>query len=175
MLRLIMMNMIMVMSHADLLSQYNWIGLFCKHPKSCKRNFSHNPSQIPSANLLSSAYPLERATTFCFLLLHVTRLSPTKVKYLEVDHLSPLSPALSASVYTSMVCSPVFLENKIHFPRADFRYLKMCMTTFICCSPGLCINCLTILNAYATSGLVCARYINLLISLWHLHLSTRTW
>ena len=124
------------MSRANLLSQYSLIGLFREYPKSCRRNFSHNPSQIQSAIPLSSASPLEQATIFCFLLLHVTRL----LRYPEVDRISLLSLAQSASVYTSMACSTLLLENKIPFLGANFRYLKMRITAFMCCLPGLYMN-----------------------------------
>nr|GEV64968.1 hypothetical protein [Tanacetum cinerariifolium] len=40
-----------------------------------------------------AASALDNDTTFCFLLLYVTRLPPTKEKYPDVDRLFPLSPA----------------------------------------------------------------------------------
>ncbi|XP_024989207.1 uncharacterized protein LOC112523761 [Cynara cardunculus var. scolymus] len=54
---------------------------------------THSISVIPLAIPRNSAYALERATTSCFLLLHVTRFPPTKVKYPAVDLRLPLSPA----------------------------------------------------------------------------------
>lgn len=47
--------------------------------------FKHNSSQISNTIDLNSALVLDQATTFCFLLLHVTRLPPKKVKYPEVN------------------------------------------------------------------------------------------
>lgn len=77
-----------------LLSQNIRIGsLNKKKPKSYKRSFSQNGSQNTFINLFNLTSTLERAITFfvsCFL---VSRLPPTKIKYLQVDHMSSLSPA----------------------------------------------------------------------------------
>lgn len=78
---------------AVLLSQYIQIDCLDELPKSSKRNLSHNALQILSVIPLYSASALERATTFYFLLLHVTRFPHTNVKYPEVDHLSSFAPA----------------------------------------------------------------------------------
>ena len=59
--------------------------------RSYKRNFNHSASQIPKAIPPYSASALDLATTFCFLLLHITKFPPTKVKYPEVDHLSSIA------------------------------------------------------------------------------------
>jgi hypothetical protein len=48
---------------------------------------------------LYSASALDLATTFCFLLCHVTKFPPTNVKYPEVDFRSVIDPAQSASIY----------------------------------------------------------------------------
>nr|GFD35111.1 hypothetical protein [Tanacetum cinerariifolium] len=53
----------------------------------------HNASASPLAIPLNSALVFDNDTTFCFLLLHVTRLPPTKEKYLDVDRRFPLSLA----------------------------------------------------------------------------------
>ena len=71
-------------SQAALLPQYNRIGCVDEYPKSLKRFLSHNVSQRASAIPLNSASALERATTFWLLLIHVTRLPYTKVKYLKL-------------------------------------------------------------------------------------------
>ncbi|GMP26440.1 hypothetical protein CsSME_00002869 [Camellia sinensis var. sinensis] len=49
-------------------------------------------SHTPCAISLNSTSALDLATTFCFLLLQVTRLLPTKVQYPEVDLLSVTDP-----------------------------------------------------------------------------------
>ncbi|KAJ0826795.1 hypothetical protein HanRHA438_Chr17g0818341 [Helianthus annuus] len=60
----------------------------------CIQRTSANPRAMPR----NSASALDKATTFCFLLFHVTKFPPTKVKYPEVDLRSSLFPAQSASV-----------------------------------------------------------------------------
>ncbi|RDX64693.1 hypothetical protein CR513_56725, partial [Mucuna pruriens] len=46
--------------------------------------FIHNSSHIPCAMARNSASALDRATTFCFLLLQVTRFPPRNIQYPEV-------------------------------------------------------------------------------------------
>ncbi|PRQ38174.1 hypothetical protein RchiOBHm_Chr4g0410851 [Rosa chinensis] len=58
--------------------------------------------------LEGTASALDLATTFCFLLRQVTRFPPTKVKYPDVERLSVLSPAQSASVYPTTSNSSFF-------------------------------------------------------------------
>ncbi|PRQ21801.1 hypothetical protein RchiOBHm_Chr7g0243261 [Rosa chinensis] len=84
---------------AALLSQKRFIACLGLNPKSFSKLRSHNISQTPWAIPLYSASALDLATTFCFLLLHVTRLPSTNVKYTEVDLLSVIHLAQSASVY----------------------------------------------------------------------------
>ena len=78
---------------AALLSQKRFIYEVGAKPTSVNSLFnqrsSHNPLAIPR----NYASALERAATFCFLLLHVTRFPPTNVKYPEVDFLSEIFPA----------------------------------------------------------------------------------
>ncbi|MFS7910744.1 hypothetical protein Hanom_Chr02g00109791 [Helianthus anomalus] len=83
---------------AALLSHRIWLGLLGGKPISVRSFLTHKISVRPRAIPLNSASALERATTFCFLLLQVTRFPPTKVKYPEVDLRSLLSPAQSAPV-----------------------------------------------------------------------------
>jgi hypothetical protein len=54
---------------------------------------------------LYSTSALLLATTFCFLLCHVTIFPQTLVQYSNVDLLSMTEPAQSASVYASIVCA----------------------------------------------------------------------
>jgi hypothetical protein len=69
-------------------------GLRQQHINFLNHNRSHIPFVIPQ----NSASALERATTFCFLLLHVIKFPPMKVKYPDVDRRSLILPAQSASV-----------------------------------------------------------------------------
>nr|GEU79510.1 AP2-like ethylene-responsive transcription factor [Tanacetum cinerariifolium] len=88
----------------------------------------HPPANVhgQSADFLRSEwqpYSLDNDTTFCFLLLHVTRLPPTKEKYPDVDRLFPLSPAqnrvqeiVGATKYPPRRCGnmlPPQLNNQI--------------------------------------------------------------
>ncbi|MFS7906388.1 hypothetical protein Hanom_Chr01g00058631 [Helianthus anomalus] len=75
------------------------VGSVGGKPTSVRSFRIHNISVRPRAIPRNSASALDRATTFCFLLLQVTRFPPTRVKYPDVDLRSPLSPAQSASVY----------------------------------------------------------------------------
>ncbi|RDY08693.1 hypothetical protein CR513_07062, partial [Mucuna pruriens] len=54
---------------AELLSQNNFIGPSYFTLRSSRIIFIHNPSHIPCAMARNSASALDRATTFCFLLL----------------------------------------------------------------------------------------------------------
>ena len=83
---------------AALLSQNKFISELGATPISSSSFFNQSSSHIPLTIPRNSASALDNATTFCFLLLHVTRLPPTKVKYPEVDFLSVMFPARSASV-----------------------------------------------------------------------------
>jgi len=86
------------MSHAALLSQYNFIGNVGEILSSCNKFLIHNRSHTPLAILLYSASALDLATTPYFLLRHITRFPPTNVKYSIVERLSSIEPAQSASV-----------------------------------------------------------------------------
>jgi len=126
----------------DVLSQYKFIVSFCLKPKSDSTFLIHKSSHTPSVMALNFASALDLAIIDYFLLLQVTRFSPTKVKYLEVDLLSSFEPTQFASVYPSTFKFPWF-ENKIPFPKVDFKYLKILSTTFIWSFHGSCINWLT--------------------------------
>ena len=72
-------------SHAALLSQYNFIAFVCSISNSCIRFLIHNNSQIALVIPLYSALTDDLATTSCFLLRQVTKFPPTNVKYPDVD------------------------------------------------------------------------------------------
>ena len=64
---------------AALLSQYNFIEVSIDILNSLRSLLSHKSSQMSSANALNFASTLLLETIDCFLLLHVTKLPPTKV------------------------------------------------------------------------------------------------
>jgi hypothetical protein len=88
-------------SIAALLSQKRSISQLGAKPISVNNCLSQRSSQKPLAIPQNSASALDKATTFCFLLLHVTKFPPTNIKYPDVDFLSEIFPAQSASVYPS--------------------------------------------------------------------------
>lgn len=59
----------------------------------------------------NSAFALEQAITDCFLLHLVTRLPPTNVQYSDVDLLSVIEPAQSASEEASISKCPLLVYN----------------------------------------------------------------
>ncbi|MFS7972377.1 hypothetical protein Hanom_Chr09g00844011 [Helianthus anomalus] len=83
---------------AALLSHMILVAVVGRKPIFVRSLRIHRISARPRATPRNSASALDRATTFCCLLLQVTRFPPTMVKYPEVDLLVPLSPAQSASV-----------------------------------------------------------------------------
>ena len=87
------------MSIVALLSQNKLISLVGAKPISVNKFLSQRSSHKPFAIPLNSVSALDKATTFCFLLLQVTRFPPTNVKYLDVDFLSVIFPIQSAFVY----------------------------------------------------------------------------
>ncbi|KAL1531340.1 non-specific serine/threonine protein kinase [Salvia divinorum] len=84
---------------AALLSQNNLLLRFGEKPISVISNLlSHMISMSSLLMPRISASALDKATTFCFLLLQVTRLPPMNMKYPPVDFLSTGLLAQSASV-----------------------------------------------------------------------------
>lgn len=83
-------------------------------------------------------------------LLPVVRFSSliclTKVQYSEVDLPSVTYSAQLALVYPSTSRWSCFVNNK-HYPRIDYRYLKILYMAIMCVSEGACINWLTKLTA----------------------------
>ncbi|RDX69186.1 hypothetical protein CR513_51733, partial [Mucuna pruriens] len=75
---------------AELLSQNNFIGPSYFTLRSSRIIFIQNPSHIPCTMARNSAFALDRATTFCFLLLQVTRFSPRNIQYPEIEYILPL-------------------------------------------------------------------------------------
>ncbi|RDY07787.1 hypothetical protein CR513_08048, partial [Mucuna pruriens] len=78
---------------AELLSQNNFIAPSYFTLRSSRIIFIHIPSHIPYAMARNFASVLDRATTFCFLLLQVTRFPPRNIQYPEVDLLSITDPS----------------------------------------------------------------------------------
>jgi hypothetical protein len=83
------------MTIAALLSQYILISVSIRYPNSLSSPFIHSISHNHLVIPLNSASALDRPTIFCFLLFHVTKFPPTKVKYPKVDFLSVRFPAQS--------------------------------------------------------------------------------
>ncbi|RDY14094.1 hypothetical protein CR513_00896, partial [Mucuna pruriens] len=81
---------------AELLSQNNFICPSYFTLRSSRIIFIHNPSHIPYAMARNSTSALDRATTFCFLLLQVTRFSLRNIQYPEVDLLSTILHSLAS-------------------------------------------------------------------------------
>ncbi|RDY11996.1 hypothetical protein CR513_03231, partial [Mucuna pruriens] len=77
----------------ELLSQNNFIGPSYFMLRSSRIIFIPNPSHIPCAMARNSTSTLDQATTFCFLLLKVTRFPPRNIQYSEVDLLSTTDSA----------------------------------------------------------------------------------
>uniref|UniRef100_A0A0A9G5L6 Uncharacterized protein n=1 Tax=Arundo donax TaxID=35708 RepID=A0A0A9G5L6_ARUDO len=67
-------------SSAALLSQYNINSFARNKTSSINRIRNHNTSHTPCAMDLNSTFAVDRATTLCFLLRHVTKLPPTNVQ-----------------------------------------------------------------------------------------------
>jgi hypothetical protein len=131
---------------AVLLLQNRFILQLAAKSISVNNLLSHRSSQRPLAILQNSASALDNATIFCFLLFHVTRFPPTKVKYPEVDFLSEIFPTQSASIYPSIFIW-LFFENRIPFLGEDFKYQRILIAASMWSSLGQCINWLTTLTA----------------------------
>lgn len=84
---------------ATLLSQKWFIGPFSRNPNSSSNFFNHRSSQILLAIEWNFSSALDLATTNCFLLRYVIRLSQTKEQYLKVDLWSVKEPTQFASEY----------------------------------------------------------------------------
>lgn len=89
-----------VMLIAVLLSQCNIIRRLTGLLSSSRTLLSQRISHIPCAIDLNYASTLLLATTQCFLLLQVTKLSHRNIQYLDVNLLSATELVFSASVYT---------------------------------------------------------------------------
>src|SRR5271156_2903757 len=95
----------------------------------------------------------------CFLIIHVTSLSPIKNAPPVVLFRSSRFPSQSASVNTFSSNFPSLLYHK---PNSSvfFRYLRILFTTVICDSLGLEENLATIPTECTISGLVCTTYMS---------------
>src|SRR6266542_1086437 len=138
---------------ADLLSHQTFRWPFLSIFSSFRRFLTHNMSPNPCDIALYSASAVDLDTTGCFLLLHDTRLPPTNTQYPDVDLRSSRQLAQSASLYPSTTRCP-FPSNRSPFPGVPFKYLRILWTASTCPLLGSCMYLLTILTAYAISGLV---------------------
>ena len=118
--------------------------------------FSHMTLVIPLAIPQNSAFALDKATTFYFLLFHVTRFPPTKVKYLMMTsfHLV-LFPSLH--LYRLEGLSDHFSRIECPYCLYPFKYLKILISAVICCIYGWCISLLTTPTTYVMSSCVWKR------------------
>ena len=91
------------------------------------------------------------ATTFCFLLLHVTKFPPTKVQYPDVDLRSFILHVQLASVQASTCICPLFL-NINPFRGVLFKYLTILKTTLKWVGLSACINWLITLTTNVISS-----------------------
>lgn len=89
----IMLFWVLIYLVEALLSQNKLIGLEHSIPRSCSTPLIYNSSHKPCAIPRNSASTLDRATTFCFLLLQVMIFPSTNMIYPEVDFMVDLSPA----------------------------------------------------------------------------------
>jgi len=77
----------------DLLLQYNLVDFFQSIFGSSKVIYNNSISQIPNAMALNFASALDLTTTFCFLLLQVTKFPQRKMQYPKVDLVLSIEPA----------------------------------------------------------------------------------
>ena len=84
-----------------MLSLYRHIGSFMSTPRSSSTHLSHTASHAATAAPMYSASVLDSAIVYCFLLLQEIAPLAREKTYLDVDCLSTLYPAQSASVYPS--------------------------------------------------------------------------
>ena len=130
----VMLNWVINYANTTLLSKNSFIGNSPSQGRS-NRTFC-NQKLFTNFQTHSSVFSfLLLATTPCFLVLQVTRLSYTKVRYLEVDFLSFTDPVQSESVQASMHLLLVFLNIK-PLLKVVFRYLIIQFTTSMCSSYG---------------------------------------
>jgi len=79
------------------LSHISVIGLTSPNCNSLSNCLSQTSSQVAEAMTLYSAFGLDFATTFCFLLFQEIKLPPMETQYLDVGLLSEGDPTQSAS------------------------------------------------------------------------------
>ena len=97
------------MEIADLLSHFSCTGPGVGKPISTNKFLNQMASQIPFNKALNSASALDKATSDCFLLFHVTKFLPRNEQYASVELLSTMDPPKSASVKTSSFSPPFLL------------------------------------------------------------------
>ena len=144
------------------LSQNNLQAFFGGKFNSHKSFLTHEISVVPLAIPLNSALALDRATTFYFLLLQVTRFPLTRVNYGKL----PTIPI------TRLVCFCVtngwsFFLKKTPLLLVPFKYLKILITASMCGTCGRCMNLLTTSTTYEISSLVKDMYMRFPTNFWY--------
>ena len=116
---------------ANLLSPQSFIGSLVLILNSSSSFLNQNSSHIHWVTTLNFVLMLSFATIVCFLLILVTRFSPTNVKGLEVDIPYTMDLAQLTSINASpWICSS-FLNHK-HFPWVFLRYCRILYIAFKC-------------------------------------------
>lgn len=107
---------------------------------SCKRDLTHIISQAVWAIALYSTSALDRITTFCFLLRHLTKRTITGSRSSIIMVSSPIS--IRKSFHIKAIRRPIR-----PIPGPFFRYLNILYTAFQCGCLGACINWLNNSNS----------------------------
>lgn len=98
----IMLNWIVSKIDYNFLSQYKVIGPWELNPNSLRGLESKESHKSYFPMTQNSASTLDIAITSCLLLRYVTKVPPTNVQYHDVDLLSSIEQAQSASVKVSV-------------------------------------------------------------------------
>lgn len=117
--------------------------------KSSKSILIHGDSHIPRAIALNSPPAFDLTATFCFLLVRWAYIIYISVKF---KRHSP------------------FLFDRIVLLGFLLSYCSSLFTTSKWISLGFCLNFLTTLTTNTMSGVVWARYMSFLTSLWYISL-----
>ncbi|XP_057768367.1 uncharacterized protein LOC131006172 [Salvia miltiorrhiza] len=113
---------------AALLSQKSRLPLLGGKPISVSNLRSHRISVIPLFTPLNSASALDRATTFCFLLLHVTKFPPTKIPDNSQSclHMLLLGFVHKLTYYSNCICDVGPCMGEIdEFPNKALVYTRV--------------------------------------------------
>src|SRR5713226_3580597 len=122
----------------DWLSMWMVVGSVVSYLSSLSNRLSHTASFAACPPAMYSASVLDRATALCFLELQLVIPPPSIKTYPEVDFLSFLSLAQSASAYPFRT-RPSFMPLWKVSARflVPCRYLKTLFSARVCSSPGL--------------------------------------